>query len=195
MIRRPPRSTLFPYTTLFRSLPDALHVAAAPAQPVPRGGVEHLGIPGVHLEIHEAGGVVHEQDPAPCLAAVGRLVDPALGIRAPEVAERGDVDDVGVRGVEHDAPDRARVLQAHARPFLAAISGLVDAVAPPLRAQAVLLTRSDPHDVRVGGRDGEVADRLDAQSLRDRLPGDQTIGDLAVAPSDTNIVWVGTGEI
>src|SRR3712207_7026198 len=24
MIRRPPRSTLFPYTTLFRSLPDAL---------------------------------------------------------------------------------------------------------------------------------------------------------------------------
>src|SRR5256885_6988530 len=25
MIRRPPRSTLFPYTTLFRSLPDHLH--------------------------------------------------------------------------------------------------------------------------------------------------------------------------
>src|SRR5439155_16614645 len=24
MIRRPPRSTLFPYTTLFRSLPDAI---------------------------------------------------------------------------------------------------------------------------------------------------------------------------
>src|SRR2546428_3628228 len=31
MIRRPPRSTLFPYTTLFRSHPelDALHVPAA----------------------------------------------------------------------------------------------------------------------------------------------------------------------
>src|SRR2546423_3296194 len=26
MIRRPPRSTLFPYTTLFRSLHDALHL-------------------------------------------------------------------------------------------------------------------------------------------------------------------------
>src|SRR2546426_8056731 len=26
MIRRPPRSTLFPYTTLFRSLPEALHL-------------------------------------------------------------------------------------------------------------------------------------------------------------------------
>src|SRR3712207_8102884 len=28
MIRRPPRSTLFPYTTLFRSLADLLHVHA-----------------------------------------------------------------------------------------------------------------------------------------------------------------------
>src|SRR5436190_11772453 len=25
MIRRPPRSTLFPYTTLFRSIPDSAH--------------------------------------------------------------------------------------------------------------------------------------------------------------------------
>src|SRR6266536_5013594 len=31
MIRRPPRSTLFPYTTLFRSRP-AVHHAAAPAR-------------------------------------------------------------------------------------------------------------------------------------------------------------------
>src|SRR5258705_6756281 len=28
MIRRPPRSTLFPYTTLFRSVADALRIAA-----------------------------------------------------------------------------------------------------------------------------------------------------------------------
>src|SRR2546426_8122738 len=31
MIRRPPRSTLFPYTTLFRSAHDALLVARRPA--------------------------------------------------------------------------------------------------------------------------------------------------------------------
>src|SRR2546426_8339002 len=35
MIRRPPRSTLFPYTTLFRSLPEA----AAPAQPGARATI------------------------------------------------------------------------------------------------------------------------------------------------------------
>src|SRR5256885_7375886 len=30
MIRRPPRSTLFPYTTLFRSLPGAVHTPERP---------------------------------------------------------------------------------------------------------------------------------------------------------------------
>src|SRR2546426_4574506 len=33
MIRRPPRSTLFPYTTLFRS-PDEARLAPVPQQPV-----------------------------------------------------------------------------------------------------------------------------------------------------------------
>src|SRR5438477_9155143 len=33
MIRRPPRSTLFPYTTLFRSRPDARPDAAPDAKP------------------------------------------------------------------------------------------------------------------------------------------------------------------
>src|SRR2546426_4120589 len=40
MIRRPPRSTLFPYTTLFRSLVDALPVVPSTlgwASPCPRG--------------------------------------------------------------------------------------------------------------------------------------------------------------
>src|SRR5258706_6602116 len=34
MIRRPPRSTLFPYTTLFRS-PNAVHPAGRPCVPCP----------------------------------------------------------------------------------------------------------------------------------------------------------------
>src|SRR2546421_2116990 len=37
MIRRPPRSTLFPYTTLFRSRTD--RAAARPRRPRPPGGV------------------------------------------------------------------------------------------------------------------------------------------------------------
>src|SRR3712207_7347051 len=41
MIRRPPRSTLFPYTTLFRSPADAaaLHAAPSDAEPEVRAAV------------------------------------------------------------------------------------------------------------------------------------------------------------
>src|SRR6202000_3544932 len=36
MIRRPPRSTLFPYTTLFRSATISEYSVSSPAQPRPR---------------------------------------------------------------------------------------------------------------------------------------------------------------
>src|SRR5258708_26307868 len=45
MIRRPPRSTLFPYTTLFRSVP---HRTAA--------GLEHRGQQPLDVRVLEAGG-------------------------------------------------------------------------------------------------------------------------------------------
>src|SRR5256885_13018538 len=41
MIRRPPRSTLFPYTTLFRSVLVVKHVALGAAHH--QGGTGHLG--------------------------------------------------------------------------------------------------------------------------------------------------------
>src|SRR3989454_10055293 len=54
MIRRPPRSTLFPYTTLFRSpRADELPVAATRLLTVPRPGavrVLTLGDPAEHLD-------------------------------------------------------------------------------------------------------------------------------------------------
>src|SRR3712207_8962416 len=43
MIRRPPRSTLFPYTTLFRS--DAVADGVGDGDSAGAGGVEHPGAP------------------------------------------------------------------------------------------------------------------------------------------------------
>src|SRR2546422_8323712 len=42
MIRRPPRSTLFPYTTLFRSRSDQGALEAPPPEDVPRAGAGEL---------------------------------------------------------------------------------------------------------------------------------------------------------
>src|SRR3712207_7862326 len=51
MIRRPPRSTLFPYTTLFRSRQDGQSDGRLPEHPEPRalrndGNDERLGLRG-----------------------------------------------------------------------------------------------------------------------------------------------------
>src|SRR5258708_37711996 len=46
MIRRPPRSTLFPYTTLFRSLPPRRHaglLVGMAVEPIPLRRVEPIG--------------------------------------------------------------------------------------------------------------------------------------------------------
>src|SRR2546422_5213598 len=60
MIRRPPRSTLFPYTTLFRSPEDQTHTV----------GKDHVGVepeaeplpqPAEHVEEQGRPGVVGEQ--------------------------------------------------------------------------------------------------------------------------------------
>src|SRR3712207_8637467 len=61
MIRRPPRSTLFPYTTLFRSdpargPPDRL-VDDHLVLPRVEGAIHHQDQPGAHLRVLEAGAV------------------------------------------------------------------------------------------------------------------------------------------
>src|SRR3712207_7294704 len=56
MIRRPPRSTLFPYTTLFRSEPRAGLFPGAPFHPVCEIPVERPGTGGL---VDDVGHVPH----------------------------------------------------------------------------------------------------------------------------------------
>src|SRR5690242_21139756 len=53
MIRRPPRATLFPYTTLFRSMENARGVEVAGA-----GGVHHRGD---RMRLHHVQGAVADE--------------------------------------------------------------------------------------------------------------------------------------
>src|SRR2546430_17387951 len=69
MIRRPPRSTLFPYTTLFRSLPF-------PEQRRPVAGVaERLGLRGQVPDRVLRIAKVQAGQPRPVPAESGRLVE------------------------------------------------------------------------------------------------------------------------
>src|SRR3712207_7310217 len=75
MIRRPPRSTLFPYTTLFRSALGGAHQVAG-AEGVAHAAAEPLR-PLLVLEVRHQhrrlGGEEGEQLPAPAVEGAGSL--------------------------------------------------------------------------------------------------------------------------
>src|SRR3712207_9286589 len=64
MIRRPPRSTLFPYTTLFRSPEQAL-VGERPQDPLAVCGEAPEGVHRVDGRDHQLEAAVRVLDPAP----------------------------------------------------------------------------------------------------------------------------------
>src|SRR3712207_7171487 len=77
MIRRPPRSTLFPYTTLFRSLEGQLHDEHVEDQPAEQGHRDRPGqvtprqrreLRGVRVGLGPGGGQIgrgHGRNPVP----------------------------------------------------------------------------------------------------------------------------------
>ena len=114
----------------------------------------------IHRDVGAAGVLVDEQRLRPRLAAVGRAEDAALRLRAVGVAERAGEHDVRVLRVDDEARDAAGLLEAHQRPGLAGVGRLVDALADRDVAADLALAGAGPDDVRVGGGDGERADRL-----------------------------------
>src|SRR2546427_3029373 len=78
MIRRPPRSTLFPYTTLFRSVDDDLHVTVGLDDVVGRllGVEEHL----VRSEEHTS--ELQSQSNLVCRLLLEKKKNPTLSVSA-----------------------------------------------------------------------------------------------------------------
>src|SRR5436190_20370755 len=71
MIRRPPRSTLFPYTTLFRSQYDYIMLDTPPFVPVPDGRLIAQFVDGFLIV------VAAHRTPRGMLAEALDLIDPA----------------------------------------------------------------------------------------------------------------------
>src|SRR6185437_4870292 len=125
--------------------------APVAARHLPHGGVDHARVRRIHAERDGAGVVVHEEDLVPGLAAVGGLVDAALGVGGEQMPEGGGIDDVGVLRVHQDPADDVGVAEAHEGPRLAAIGGLVQACAGEHGVARGGIAGADVDDLRVRG--------------------------------------------
>ena len=145
-----------------------------PPEPVVGRGIERVRRNRVHDQVDGADRPAVDgdvQDLGPGLAAVRGLVDPALGIFGIEMAQGGHVDHAGVGRMDDDAPDVVGFLQTRILPGLAAVDGLVDAVAPIGRTGVVGLAGAEPEGVGSGRGHGDVADREDLLPVEERLEG------------------------
>src|SRR3712207_8654488 len=98
MIRRPPRSTLFPYTTLFRSLVDHVAVAGAAGVVVEEGDLVLAEVALALRRLHDEPGAGHV------------VADPAQQRLDPRRAEHGVVDVVLVGRCQAAVPGAPRLL-------------------------------------------------------------------------------------
>src|SRR5262249_50065920 len=108
--------------------------SAVPQQPrlavdLPGRAVERIRVVVVDDQVNNAGAVVAKEDFLPHLAAVARAIDAALFVLAERMAERRDINDVRIRGMDAHASDGLRIVEAEVDPRLTRVVRSVNAVA------------------------------------------------------------------
>ncbi len=110
-------------------------------------------------DVDRAGVFILEQDLRPTLAAIGRAENAALRVRTVGVADRRDINDVLILGVNDERADVAGVFQADVAPVAAAIDRFINAVAISDVAAQGRLAGAGVNRVVIARRDRESADR------------------------------------
>ena len=130
----------------------------------------------VHDEIARPGHLAAEEHLLPGCAAVFRAVDAAFLVRPVRVAERRDIDEIGIARMDADFGDVPRLREAEMRPRLARVGGLVDAIAMRDIATNRDFAHTDIDDVRVALRHRDGTDRGALEvAVGDVLPEDAAI--------------------
>src|SRR5439155_12941266 len=116
---------------------------------LPRAGEENPRIVRIHSQVRAPRVFVYKKRFIPGLAAVRGPEDTPLRLWTVGMAEHAGTDDVRITGINDDAADPARLLEAHGSPGLPRIGGLVDPVADRDVAANKGLAGSCPDYVRV----------------------------------------------
>ena len=151
---------------------------------LPDGGEEDARVGRVHRQVDGAGAVADMEHLLPAGAAVTRAEDAALFVGAEDMAQGGNVDQVGVLRVYADAPDLSAVAQADVAPAGAGVGRAVDADTRRYVAARAGRAGAGVDHIGVGGRHRQGADRADLELLvGDVGPAEAGIGCLPDAAS------------
>ena len=129
----------------------------------PGARVENARVVGVHREIDDARAVVDKEDLFPCLAAIGGAENAPLFVGAEHMAERSDVDMIGVVRMDADLANLSRIAKADVLPRLPRIRRAVDAVTGGDIASGAGRSRPNVDDVRIRRSDRNRAHRAHAE--------------------------------
>src|SRR5215475_5213316 len=161
-----------------RALGAAVDQRVEMAAALPARRVNDVGIRRIERDVGDAGVFADAQDGLPRLGAVGGLVQAAITARGPQRPLRGDVDDLAVARVNHDAADMFGLFEADLAEAAAAVLGFVNPVAVADAALAVAFARPDPDHGRVFRIERDRADRIRPVIVEDRSPGGSRVDGL-----------------
>src|SRR5438105_13993744 len=82
------------------------------------------------------------------------------------MTQHGDIDDVWIPRIDDDAGDRLRILQAHPGECFACVCRFIDAIAEARALPVIRFPRSNPDDIWIGRRDGDITDRSRRVSIK-----------------------------
>ena len=133
-------------------------------------GIKHVRVTRVESDVGHARVLADGQHGLPRLAAIGGLVQTTFAPGVPERSLRGHIDDLGVPGIDEHLGDMLGTLQPNPGEAGAAVDRLVESVAVPHAALAVVLTGPHPDDQMVRRIDRHAADRVRPVAVKDRRP-------------------------
>src|SRR5437016_1782960 len=174
----------------------AVFVAATVERPgravaFPHCGEEDVGILRIENDVDAAGAVVEVENFLPGFAAVAGAEDAALVVRTVGMAESGYKSDIGIRRMDDDLADVARVFQPNVVPGLAAVVRTIDAIAERDVAANAGFAGTDINYIGIGIRDGDAADRGGGLLVEEGIPGNAAVRGFPNAASNgTKIVSV-----
>jgi len=145
---------------------------------VPGGREDDLWMVDGHGQIRGADVRAEIERFRPTRATIARLEDAPLGIRAVGMPQSGDIHDVGTLGIDDNLADLPRVAETEVRPGLAAIGGLVDAIARGKIGTDVGLACAHVDHLGIRPSHGEGTDRRNLLAVEDRLPDNTGIAGL-----------------